>query len=413
MQKVLIIEDSKLVCSIVKNKIESALQFEAKCVTRFSEAKALIDEQGSDYLACLAGLYLADAQSGEIVDYIVSKNIPAIVFTGEMSDEIRDNIWSKKVVDYILKDNEQSLDYIVHIVKRIYLNKSTKVMVVDDSSSFNAKISDLLKVHKYQVLQAKGGQEALGILNENPDIKLIITDYNMPNMNGFQLINEIRNKYSKEQIAIIGMSGDNLLSAKFIKTGANDFLSKEFFTEEFYCRITQNIELLENIIEIKEASNKDYLTNLYNRRYLYNVGKNLLENSKRKNLTITVAMLDIDFFKKVNDAYGHDAGDIVLKTIGNILQRRFRSSDIVARIGGEEFCVIGSNMDHEKAKEIFESVRQTVESAEIKTGKNLIKTTVSIGICIKLMDSLEEMIKFADDMLYKAKENGRNRVIIG
>ena len=276
--------------------------------------------------------------------------------------------------------------------------------------SFRTRVADLLTVHQYKVFQAGDGIQALKILNENPDIKMVITDYNMPNMDGFQLIKEIRGKFSKEDISIIGMSGDNLLSAKFIKLSANDFFSKDFFTEEFYCRVTQNIEAIEHIKEIKEASNRDYLTNIYNRRYFYDVGQKLFENSKRNNLTITVAMIDIDFFKKVNDQYGHDAGDLVLKNVANIMQGRFRASDIVARIGGEEFCVLACNMGTENVQGIFEQLRKKVEESEIISGKNIIKVTISTGICGNSMNTLDDMVKYADKLLYKAKEGGRNRV---
>jgi diguanylate cyclase (GGDEF)-like protein len=234
----------------------------------------------------------------------------------------------------------------------------------------------------------------------------------MPNMDGFQLIKEIRGKFSKEDISIIGMSGDNLLSARFIKLSANDFISKDFFAEEFYCRVTQNIEAIEHIKEIKDASNRDYLTNIHNRRYFYDVGQKLFENSKRKNITITVAMIDIDYFKKVNDQYGHDAGDLVLKNVAHVMQSRFRASDIVSRLGGEEFCILACNMEPESTIEIFEQLRKTIEESEIISGKNIIKATISIGICNKSMDTLDDLIKYADQMLYKAKETGRNRVVI-
>lgn len=412
MPKVLIVDDSKLVGSVIKKKIESDLQFDVKFVQTFSDTKDILNKDGIDFLVALVGLYLPDAPAGEIVDYVISKNIPTIVFTSELSDEIRAKIWSKKVIDYVYKETGHNLDYVISLIKRIDKNRHIKVLIVDDSHTFCARISDLMKAHRYNVLQAADGIEAIKILNNNPDIKMVITDYNMPNMDGFQLIKEIREKFSKEDLSIIGMSGDNLLSAKFIKLGANDFFSKEFFTEEFYCRITQNIETIEHIKEIREASNRDYLTNLHNRRFFYDVGHKLFENSKRKNLTVTVAMIDIDFFKKINDTYGHDAGDLVLKKVAGILQNRFRESDIVSRFGGEEFCILACNMAAGSIENIFEELRKKIEDSEITSGKSIIKVTASIGICNEPMNSLDDMIKHADQMLYKAKESGRNRVIV-
>jgi diguanylate cyclase (GGDEF)-like protein len=412
LPRVLIVEDSKVVGAVIKNKIESELHFSVHWIHTYSETRELLNKEKIDFFICLVGLYLPDAPAGEIVDFVISKNLPTIVFTSELSDDIREKIWSKKVIDYVFKESGYNLDYVIHLIDRIYKNRLTKVLVVDDSQVFRARVSNLLAVHQYKVFQAEDGIQALKILNDNPDIKMVITDYNMPNMDGFQLIREIRGKFSKEDISIIGMSGNNLLSANFIKLSANDFLSKDFFTEEFYCRVTQNIESIEHIKEIREASNRDFLTNIHNRRYFYDVGQKLFENSKRENLTISVAMIDIDYFKKVNDKYGHNAGDLVLKKVANVIQKRFRASDIVARIGGEEFCVLACNMGTENARGIFEQLRKTIEDSEIIAGKNTIKTTVSIGICIKPMNTLDEMTKYADQMLYKAKEGGRNRIEI-
>jgi diguanylate cyclase (GGDEF)-like protein len=412
LPKVLIVEDSKVVGAVIKNKIESELHFSVQWIQTFAEVKKLFNKNDHDFFISLVGLYLPDAPSGEIVDYVISKNLPTIVFTGELSDEIREKIWSKNVIDYVFKESGYNLDYVINLINRIYKNRQIKVLVVDDSKVFCMRVANLLTVYQYQVYQAGDGIQALKILNENPDIKMVITDYNMPNMDGFQLIKEIRNKFSKEDISIIGMSGDNLLAAKFIKLSANDFLSKNFFTEEFYCRVTQNIETIEHIKEIREASNRDYLTNIHNRRYFYDVGQKLFENSKRDNLTISVAMIDIDYFKKINDKYGHDAGDQVLKNVANTINTRFRASDIVARIGGEEFCVLACNMEEERTVEIFEQLRKKIEQSEIVSGKDKIKATASIGICIKPMYTLDDMIKHADQMLYKAKEGGRNRIEI-
>ena len=412
MPNVLIVEDSKVVGSIIKKKIESELHFSTKWVHTFAEARDLLEKYGNEFFICLVGLYLPDSPNAEIVDYVISRNMPTIVFTGELSDAVREKVWSKKVIDYVIKEGGYNLDYVIHLISRVYKNRLVKVLAVDDSMVFLSRVSDLLSVHQYHVFQASDGVQALNILNSNPDIKLVITDYSMPNMDGFQLVKEIRTKFSKEDISVIGMSGDNLLAAKFIKLGANDFLSKEFFTEEFYCRITQNIEAVEHITKIKESSNKDYLTGLYNRRYFYDVGQKLFENAERKNLSVTVTMLDIDFFKKINDKYGHDAGDVVLKNVAQILQSRFRSSDVVARFGGEEFCVLAVNMEPDYAELIFEELRKKIEETEVASGTENIKVTVSIGVCTKQMDSLDEMIKFADKMLYKAKESGRNRVVL-
>ena len=276
--------------------------------------------------------------------------------------------------------------------------------------SFNTR---LLYVHQYHIFEASNGSQALEILKEHPDVKLAIIDYHMPDMDGVELTRRIRKTFSKDEFAIIGISaqGDNMMSAQFIKNGANDFITKPFVHEEFYCRLTQNIEMIDFLEQIKNASNKDYLTNLYNRRYFFESGQTLYANATRKHITISVAMIDIDYFKQVNDTYGHKAGDLVLQYIAWTLKKRFRQTDIVARFGGEEFCILASNMNREYIHKVFDDIRKVIAQLEIPVNDTMIHITISIGICTRLKQSLEEMINEADDMLYEAKRQGRNRVI--
>ena len=291
MQRILIVEDSLVFTKMLKKKIESELEFQVESVSTYSEAARLISDKKSNFFIGLLDLNLPDAPYGEIVDLVISNGIPVIVFTGDFSDAVREIFWSKKVVDYILKEGRHNLDYLVSLIKRIYRNKSIKILVAEDSKIYRKHICRLLKVHQYQTLEANNGNEAIEILNMTPGIKLVITDYNMPEMDGFKLITKIRETYSKEDLAIIGMSASEKhdLSARFMKNGANDFIDKKFSSEEFYCRVSQNITMIEHIQSIKDLSEKDYLTGLYNRRYFFESGRNIYSNgSSKRNLAKNV-----------------------------------------------------------------------------------------------------------------------------
>ncbi len=326
---------------------------------------------------------------------------------------MRDLIWSKRIADYVLKEGIQNVDYIIQLLERLHKNKQVKVLIVDDSIVLRNLMERLLTTHRYQVLTARHGIEALHLLKDNTDVQLMIVDYNMPQMNGFELVKAVRAEFSKEDLAIIGISaeGGHLLSAKFIKHGANDFLNKPFVAEEFYCRITHNIEMLDHLRFRKESANVDYLTKLYNRMYFFDLGRKIFSSCSRGEASMAIAMVDIDHFKRINDTYGHDAGDIVLQYMANLLNNRFRESDIVARFGGEEFCVLLNNPDMRKIDDIFEGVRSYIEASEVTVGKHKIKITVSMGVCTRLFATLDQMIKKADVLLYEAKQSGRNRVV--
>jgi len=411
--RILVVEDNKAVAKLLSSRITSELDFITKVAHSYEDAQMILNENDMFFIAIL-DLNLPDAPDGEIVDLVLSKEIPSIVLTGTLDDDLRKRILSKNVVDYIVKEGMHAIDYVIHLIKRLRNNRNIKALVVDDTATFRHLITRLLELHKFNVITANDGIDALEKIKQNADIKLILTDYEMPNMNGFELVSELRKDFSKDMMAIIGLSANTseTLSAQFLKKGANDFLSKPFLNEEFYCRVTQNVEIIELIHEIREASIRDYLTGLYNRRYLYEIGNNLHSNALRDNLAIAVGMVDIDFFKKINDTYGHDVGDLALKHVAGLLTEHVRKTDVVSRCGGEEFCVILTNVDRQRALLVFGKIRKVIEKSEIHADGKTIKLTISLGVCTSIKKTLESMIKAADEMLYEAKESGRNRVVI-
>lgn len=404
-----------MIAEAIRREVYTRLQFECDVASTFKAAKKYLEECKTEYFIAILDLNLPDAQEGEVVDYVLAHNIPSIVFTGTFDDEIREKMMAENVLDYVVKEGPQAVEYLIHIIQRIYRNQFTKVMVVDDSSTSRAHLSALLKTQRFMVLEAKNGKHALEVLDSHPNVKLMITDYNMPVMDGFELISKVRARYSRDQMAIIGLSayGTGLLSARFLKKGANDFIVKPFLKEELHSRINQNIEMLEYIDEIKRSSNVDYLTGLFNRRYFFQVGEKIFENARRQNFSMCIAMIDIDHFKNINDSYGHYTGDLVLKYIGRLLADNLRSADVLARFGGEEFCIITTNMDGKKAHILYDRLRKMVESQQIPTDKEKISVTISIGVTITVGPSLEITINQADHLLYRAKAEGRNAVVIG
>ena len=416
MKKVLVVESSSFFGTVIKNRIQNGPNFDVIWARNLSETLKELNNPDNNFFAAVLDLDLPDAQQGEVLDKVIVKDIPAIVFTGNVSEQIREFVWSKKVVDYILKDDPNSIDYLIATLKRINKNSDTKILVVDDSPLFRKSISDLLKNHKYTVRTACNGKEALEVINEHPDIRMVITDFNMPEMDGFILTQKLREKYSMEELAIIGISSerDTYMPARFLKYGANDFIVKQsFLTEEFYCRVTQHLDSLERLQAVKEASMKDFLTGLYNRRYFFDFGQKLFASAKRDNLTLACAMIDIDFFKKVNDTYGHKAGDLVLQHVASTLKSRMRGTDIIARLGGEEFCILAVNLKENDAKKVFEELRQAIEKSSIQIDEDqTINVTISTGVVTELTDNLEDMVNRADALLYEAKNSGRNKVIV-
>jgi len=361
---------------------------------------------------------MSDAITSEIVDYALKKENRVVIISDKMEKEFRKNMLKKNIVDYIVKQDLQELnytDYIVHTVKRVLTNREHTILVVDDSIVFRKQMQEMLENLCFNVITVAHGEEALGILQIKPDISLVLTDYNMPVMNGLELTLNIRKKYSKNELSILALSGDGNeeTSALFLKHGANDYIKKPFSKEEFSCRVNNSIEALENIQMITHYANRDYLTGLYNRRYFYENIEEYIGEIKQTRETFAIAMLDIDYFKKVNDTYGHDMGDKVIIQIADFLRSNTKAGDIVARFGGEEFCIVIKDISKEGALKVLERIREEVESFSCKTDTTKdLHITVSIGATIfQEEESLEDNINRADMMLYNAKNGGRNQLL--
>ncbi len=409
-ERILIIEDNRALSKIIAKKMEKNLNFDIIQAYTFEQAEDILSEN-DDFFITLCDLNLPDAPNGEIVDFVLSKNLPVIVLTGSMDDDLRKEMLDKNIVDYVYKGNIEDVNYIFSLINRLSKNRDIKVMLVDDSMVFRNEVKRMLQSQMFKVLVAAHGEEALNYMQNNQDIKLVLTDFNMPVIDGVELTKEIRENHSKSDVVIIAMTGNNdhLVSAKFLKIGANDFINKPFSKEELICRINNTLDAQEQIHLLGDMANKDPLTKLFNRRYFF---KEIINFYKNKS-PFSIAMLDIDDFKKINDKYGHDIGDKVIVTLAKTLLKNTKGSDLVSRFGGEEFCIALRNVDKKQAIGFFAKLRKIISDFKINTNGNIINITVSIGVSFSDdKKNIKALIKEADDALYRAKNSGKNRVEI-
>ena len=415
MNNLFLLENSTQIAATIIDSIRNRLPLNVIRSSSLQEARALFAESSVEFEAAVVDLELPDATYLEILQFLRDQKLSAIIITRGIDDELRRGIWEYGIIDYLIKHQERSIEYLVSIVDRLCRNPSVKVLIVDDSKIMRLYFGGLLRNHRYHVLLAKSGEEGLQMFEEHPDIKLVLLDYLMTGMDGIDLTVALRRTYPKEELSIIALSGQDKeeVSAQFIKSGANDYIDKRMSKEGFYCRISHQIEMLENIQLLRESGYRDFLTGLYNRRYFFDVGRAMHAAAIRAGNDMVLAMLDIDHFKKINDTYGHDTGDLVIRDLAQKMLNRFRKSDIVARFGGEEFCVLLNNTPSHEAEKIFDALRQAVSCVPLECGFGSVGYTVSIGVCSKRHDDLESMISKADELLYKAKNSGRNQVECG
>ena len=410
-KNLLVVEDSKAIATVIK-QIAKSLDYKVTLATSLAEVETIL--QGStDFFAATIDYALPDAPDGEAIAAVLSRGIPGVVLTGKMDDDTRQRILAQPVIDYIPKENSQAFLYLKRILHWQLTNHECGVLVVDDSVSARNHVVELLRRRNFSVYVADNGVKALEIMQQNKNIKMVVTDLEMPEMDGIALTNELRRTYSRDQLAIIGISGasNGIHSARFIKNGADDFLRKPFCPEEFYCRMTQNIENLKNIEQIQKAANTDYLTELPNRRAFFSEAETRINLYREKNVPFYVAMLDIDLFKQVNDSYGHEAGDHILKVLALYMRKHF-GAGLCARLGGEEFGVLLPGLDEDQLYNKFDDFRREISVSQLAYDEQHLTFTVSIGCTLGGAKTLAQHISEADIALYSAKENGRNQVVI-
>jgi diguanylate cyclase (GGDEF)-like protein len=412
VNKILVVEDSPIVAKILLHIIKLELSVEVLLATSFAEARQLCEPHQGTFFAALVDLNLPDAPDGEVVDYTLEQGIPTIVLTGSMDNQRRETLLSKGIVDYVTKEGRYSYQYAVRTISRLEKNRSIKVLVVEDSKTTRKHIVKLLTCHQFEIFQAVDGRDAIKVLLEHPDVRLLITDYHMPNMDGFELVKVLRGKFEKFDLVIIGLSaeGDKSLSAKFIKTGANDFLTKPFNPEEFYCRINHNIESLDLIEQIRDSANRDYVSGLYSRRYFFEQSEPHYETAQADGSPLALAVVSIDNFKSVNDQYGPDVGDQVLKQFANLMESVL-SRFLVARSSGKEFYVLIPGLNNEQASALIDGLRARVMKENFSQGAGNLSITFSAGVSNRQGERITDHISAAEECLYRAKQAGKDIVM--
>ncbi|EPY00417.1 response regulator [Magnetospirillum fulvum] len=413
--RVLLVDNSRAFSMVIAAALTDRLKIAVTIADSLAAASQILDSGTNcdEIILVISGLVLPDAEENRIVGFFTERGLPLVVLTGSFDVASRARILSRPVIDYVLKDNPSSIDYVVWLVRRIWRNRDMTALVVEDSASDRAMLVGLLRLYGFAVLEASDGLQGLAVAEAAPRLDLVVTDYEMPGLDGIQLVRRLRVRHPRDRLAIIGLSASlGAISAQFIKNGANDYLNKAFQPEELFCRIAQNVENIENIASLHALATTDPLTGLRNRRSFFELAQSRFNSLTRAGRRVAVAMIDVDHFKRINDGWGHDCGDRVLIELARVLAETTRDGDVVGRLGGEEFCLIAADLD--ETDDFFETLRGRVAALSPRFGDDTVLITISIGVCVRpgdgRADSLRALLTAADRALYNAKRLGRNRV---
>lgn len=302
-------------------------------------------------------------------------------------------------------------------------NHSKRVLLVDDSAVYQRIILDHLHDWGFDVTVAKDGEEAWGLLQQPNSPRLVLMDWVMPRMDGLELSRRLRALPSTlPYIYTLLLTGKDSRSdlLKAMDAGVDDYITKPFDDLELKARLFagQRVINLQNQLLatrkiLEHAASYDHLTGLMNRREIMESLQRELSRAKREHSPLTIAMIDVDHFKKVNDEFGHLFGDEALQEVARRLQSQLRSYDSVGRYGGEEFLLVLPGCDLASALSRTDHIRYFMQLTPVTALGKCTPITVSIGVATMNRQTeveLKSLLTQADIGLYEAKKNGRNRV---
>ena len=536
MKKLLIIDSSDLVINTLKELFIRENNFIIYVAKSLVELNQLIKKE--KFCLVISNIILPDALNKELLEVLKTNNIPIIILSSKIDTKLIELESFPNIIDCVSKDSTSSLEYIHTLVELLDFIKGLDVLVISSSSQTKQKIKDILESFFLNVKLASNANEALEIMQENSDISLLISDFEISFLNALEFVERLRKnqKYNNLPILILNEKNDNKLKNKLYKVGISDYILKPLSKEEFKSKVislfsnikkdeeisTFNKIFDDNIIssstdingviksvssafskisgyekneligkyhnivrhpdmpnsvykdlwetieknktwkgEIKnlskdgssywvsaviepifdkqrnkigyyavrqditdkkriyELSITDDLTSLYNRRYFNDIAKAMIDKTVRSNRVFGFMILDIDYFKRYNDTYGHLEGDNVLINLSNSLKETFkRSDDLIFRLGGEEFGVLINSKTQKDIISLANSAKDNIQSLGIKHEKNEEYGVVTASFGLIIIDvsnldidyKLDDIYKQADDKLYEAKADGRNTI---
>lgn len=292
------------------------------------------------------------------------------------------------------------------------------ILIVDDAPLSSSLLGELL-MDDYEVIIANNGTEALELAPlHGPDV--ILLDVLLPDMNGYEVLRRLKADARTAHTPVIFITGLDRTEdeVRSLTEGASDFIAKPFIPQVVFARVGAHMRLARLVSHLEYLANVDGLTGISNRRQFDEVLNKELRRSRRSKTPLSVAVIDIDFFKQYNDSYGHVAGDEALRTVAKALQNHLkRPGDLVARYGGEEFAVVLPETSLARGMEMARSLCEVVKKLAIPHQASKISGLLSVSIGIASTEECEgavdrqTIVEAADERLYEAKRAGRNRAM--
>ncbi|MBD8554750.1 diguanylate cyclase [Rhizobium sp. CFBP 8762] len=412
--KILLVEDSSTFTAAASQALGEALGADIQHCSSLAQVQDLIETKGRAFALAVVDLNGPDAPDGEVLAYLQKRGVATVVFTAAFNDETEEQMLARRVAGYVSKCGAEALDELCARVDQVLTMMDARVLILSRDGQMLDMLDDLLAANGCQVVVAEDGADALTLLDEGLEIDVAVVDIGAAGESAFWLLQQIHARCGEDSVRLFGLStqAHKTVGPRFMRSGGDDFMSVPFITDEFLSRVGALVRLQKRMTALKDLASMDYLTSLPNRRHFFENGPRMIEHAVRRGQNSCIAIADIDHFKRLNDTYGHEVGDIVLRDVAVCLKACIGKPHLLARLGGEEFGILFSNCDIGEATGICEAVRKRIASAAIEADGETISLTISIGLAaIQGGETFDNYLNAADQFLYMAKHAGRDQVM--
>ncbi len=450
--RVLVVDDIPANVKLLEARL-SAEYFDVTTAYCGADALAICERSECDIV--LLDVMMPDMDGFEVCRKLKSNpathHIPVVMVTAldQPSDRVRgleagaDDFLTKPVTDVALVSRVRSLARLKMVTDELRMRALTskeigiqspereavaetgrggRVLIVDDRQSSYERMLETLSAEHTVDVEADPNEALFHAAEGNYD--LVIVSLGLQNFDGLRLCSQIRSLERTRNVPILAVAeaDNNQRLVRGLEIGVNDYLIRPVDRNEMLARVRTQIKkkryterLRDNVQASIEMAITDALTGLFNRRYMETHLATLLEQAASRGKPLSVLILDIDYFKSINDGHGHDAGDDVLREFSLRIRKSIRNIDLACRYGGEEFVIVMPETDMSVATMVAERLRRRIagEPFSIQNGSRQLDVTISIGIAALAgpTDTAAAVLKRADTALYRAKRDGRNRVV--
>ncbi|MBW3095779.1 GGDEF domain-containing protein [Pseudohoeflea coraliihabitans] len=377
---------------------------------------AVLSDEAKRYVLAVVDLDQPRVAVEEVCGLLSAHGLPTLFVADAIRKEMRDFLACQALAGIVEKAGSYACEDVFSAILRLLDNREVGILLVGEKSAACSRLAIRLGHQMHPIATAESASEAMAHLDADARIGVMVLDLAHSEDGGAALLGQIRERSKLQTLRIIGLgaAGTKDQAIAGLKAGADEVIVEPFTPEEFDLRLNRHVRTAQQTRCLRDLAERDFLTGLYNRRHFFDEGPRRVAaaHAAVPPIPLALALIDLDHFKRLNDSYGHDLGDQVLREVASRLKQQAGTTHLVARLGGEEFGMLLSGLPLQEARTFCDAICQSFAEIPIATECGALTVTVSIGLAkIDGVAMFDRNLNAADRLLYIAKHQGRSQVI--